>query len=83
VAVKAKKVTDQMLITAAKALANSVPKEDLDMGRLYPDVSDLRKISITISREVAKKAVNSGVAEVAKVVNYPAYIIQRIWNYDS
>ena len=84
VAVKSKKVTDEMLITAARALAHSVKQEFLDSGRLYPDIQDLRSISITIAREVAKKAVGSGIAEIIpKVRNFPAHIISRIWSYDE
>lgn len=82
VAVKAKKVTDDMLITAARTLAHSVKQEDLDMGRLYPNVQDLRSISITIAREVAKKAVGSNVAEL-RVRSFPVHIISRIWNYEE
>jgi len=83
VAVKARKVTDDMLITAARTLARAVKQEDLDAGRLYPDVQDLRSISITISREVAKKAVGSNVAELTGIKMFPVHIISRIWNYES
>ena len=72
-----------MLITAARALAHSVKQEFLDIGRLYPDIQDLRSISITIAREVAKKAVGSEVAEIRKIRNFPAHIISRIWSYDE
>ena len=82
-AVQAKKVTDEMLLTAARTLAGSVKQESLDMGQLYPDVRDLRSISITIAREVAKKAVGSGVSEMKSVRSYPAHIIGRIWNWDN
>eukprot|EP00210_Caulerpa_lentillifera_P006311 g6028.t1 len=66
VAIKATKVNDEMLITAAKQLASTVTNEDLEQGRLYPAIKNLRTISVSIANEVAKTAVATGAAKPEK-----------------
>ena len=38
-----------------QALARQVTAEDLDAGCIYPDVRDLRNISLLVARAVAQK----------------------------
>lgn len=69
-----------MLMVAAKTLANYVKQDLLDVGRLYPDISELRSISVSIAREVAKKAQNMRITDIT-VKFIPAHVIGKIWNY--
>ena len=48
VMIKAKTVTDDMFIAAARALADYVTKEQIEMGNIYPEINDLRNISATV-----------------------------------
>lgn len=53
---RSKKVSDTMIIHAAKALAAQVSKQDLDQGKLYPDLSQIRSISRIIAKTVAHQS---------------------------
>ena len=45
---KSKTVTDEMFLAAARALADTVPPEQIDQGQLYPEPKDLRKVAATV-----------------------------------
>ena len=49
-------VTDEMFMSAAKTLANLVPKSDLDQGSLYPALPRIREVSAHIAAAVAQIA---------------------------
>lgn len=59
---KARHVTDEMFLTAAKTLAGRVSEEDLHLGRLYPSLTKVREVSIAIAESVADVAYKSGLA---------------------
>ncbi|CAD7700714.1 unnamed protein product [Ostreobium quekettii] len=78
--VKATKVTDEMLVAAAKALAKSVFPEELERGQIYPEIQDLRKICVKIAAEVGKCAMEQGVARLdRKPFNMAAHMLSRMW----
>jgi malate dehydrogenase (oxaloacetate-decarboxylating) len=54
------KITDQMFITASKALASMVTSEQAARGELLPDIQDIRKVSEKVAFAVAKQARDSG-----------------------
>jgi malate dehydrogenase (oxaloacetate-decarboxylating) len=58
---KARVVTDAMFAAAAKALAGSVHSAELEQGVLFPPIADLRKVSLTIAKAVAREARDGGV----------------------
>ena len=62
VACKATKITDSMFYAAAKTLANLVSKEDLQKGRVYPDLKEIREISAHIAVSVCEIAYSEGFA---------------------
>jgi malate dehydrogenase (oxaloacetate-decarboxylating)(NADP+) len=62
VAIGARKVTDEMFASAAKALANLVSKEDLDQGCLYPPLTKIREVSAHIAAAVAEIAYRDDLA---------------------
>ena len=49
-------VSDQMFLAAARALADQVSASDLDAGRVYPRLKEIRKVSVSIAAAVAKTA---------------------------
>ena len=55
-------VTDEMFMSAAKTLANLVPKSDLDQGSLYPALPRIREVSAHIAAAVAQIAYQHGLA---------------------
>lgn len=50
---KAPRVTDDMFITAARALAAQVSEDDLAQGRLYPPVARMREVAAAVAAAVA------------------------------
>jgi malate dehydrogenase (oxaloacetate-decarboxylating) len=53
------KITDQMFIKAAKAVAAMVTTQDLAQGALLPDIKDIRKVSENVAYAVALEARDS------------------------
>lgn len=58
--VGAKRITENMKMSAAKAIANVVSEEDLDKGCIVPSVFDLR-VAECVAKAVAEAAVADGV----------------------
>ena len=55
--IKAKTVTDEMFIAAARGLADYVPKENIEAGNIYPEINDLRNISAAVTLKRCTRAV--------------------------
>ena len=66
VASGARRVTDEMFLVAARALAARVDQGRLDAGALYPPLSDLREASIAIAVAVARCAFDRGLASATR-----------------
>lgn len=64
--VGAKRVTDRMLYVAAEALANFVTAEELDVGKVFPHVKNIRAVSHRVAVAVIEEAVRTG--EVTRVI---------------
>src|SRR5210317_2434308 len=47
-------VTDEMFLAAAHSLANQVKDSDIERGRVYPPLADIRQVSANIAAEVCK-----------------------------
>lgn len=62
-AVKAKLVTDNMLMASASALAACAPVVNTGEGELLPPLSDIQTVSKKIAFAVAKQAQQDGVAD--------------------
>jgi len=55
-AVGSKEVAEEFFIEAAKELASYVSDADLEAGRIYPNIADLRSISLNVAVRVAECA---------------------------
>ncbi|EFR05004.1 NAD-dependent malic enzyme [Nannizzia gypsea CBS 118893] len=53
---KAVEVTDTMIYAAADALATSLTTEELDRGLLYPEITRIREVSVSVARGVIRAA---------------------------
>jgi len=60
-AVKAKRITDNMLMASSRALADCSPLAQTGKGPLLPALVDIRQVSQTIARAVAKQAMKDHV----------------------
>ena len=59
---RARRVTDDMFMTAATTLAGMVEESDLAQGSLYPPLAHIREVSAAIAAAVAESAYESGLA---------------------
>ncbi|MGF6932497.1 malate dehydrogenase (oxaloacetate-decarboxylating)(NADP+) [Paraburkholderia sp. UCT70] len=78
-ATEARRVTDQMLITAARALAAQVTQDDLDAGLIYPPQSRIFQTSLVVAREVARFIFDQGLAGVPLPDDLDAYIDGKVY----
>ena len=63
VASRARRVTDEMFLRAARTLAEQVTDQDLELGRIYPSLSRIREVSALIARDVAAIAYRQGLSD--------------------
>lgn len=61
-ATQAKRVTDEMFIAAARAVAEQVTQAELDAGLLYPPQTDILKIEVTTAVKVCEIIFARGLA---------------------
>src|SRR5690606_7481259 len=57
---KVTRITDDLLIAAAKALAEGVTTGQLNAGCLYPPLTEIREVSLRIAVAVAESAALNG-----------------------
>ena len=79
-AVGATRVTDEMFMASARALAAQTTQVDLDQGSLYPPLRNIRDVSVNIAAAVAAVAYDQGLARIAKPDDLPAFIKSRMWH---
>jgi malate dehydrogenase (oxaloacetate-decarboxylating)(NADP+) len=75
----AKRVTDEMFITAAEAVAEQVTTDDFENGLIYPRVHDILKVSINVAVKVAEQIFDSGLAQVEKPDDILAFIRSKMY----
>ena len=56
------RINDELLITAARALAETVSEHQLQLGCLYPPLNTIRDVSLKIAVAVAHRAAELGLA---------------------
>jgi malate dehydrogenase (oxaloacetate-decarboxylating)(NADP+) len=78
-ATNAKRVTDEMFIEAANALADQVTPEQLELGMLFPPQSNILKVEVQTAARVAKLIFDSGLARVDRPTDMVAFIQQLVY----
>jgi malate dehydrogenase (oxaloacetate-decarboxylating)(NADP+) len=53
---KCRLISDAMILRAAEALAATLSESDLAHGMVYPDLNDIRKVSLRIAIKVIQQA---------------------------
>jgi malate dehydrogenase (oxaloacetate-decarboxylating)(NADP+) len=66
VATKARRVTDEMFVVAARAVADRLTRAELELGLLYPPQSDILATEVAVAVEVAETIFARGLAGVEK-----------------
>jgi malate dehydrogenase (oxaloacetate-decarboxylating)(NADP+) len=78
-ATQAKRVTDEMFIESAAAVADQVPPELLKQGLLYPLQANILETEIKTAARVAKLVFDSGLARVDRPSNMEAFIRSHVY----
>ncbi|MGE0461988.1 MAG: NAD-dependent malic enzyme [Vicinamibacterales bacterium] len=82
IATGARRVTDEMFMAAARALAGAVSEADIDQGSLYPPLENVRQISSRIAAAVAEVAYAQGHATVPRPDDMPAFVTSKMFEPD-
>ena len=81
-ATEAKRVTDEMFIEAAMAVADQVPDTLLKRGLLYPPQSNILETEIKTAARVAKLVFDAGLARVDPPDDIDAFIRSHLYKPD-
>ncbi|MBV8398382.1 MAG: oxaloacetate-decarboxylating malate dehydrogenase, partial [Acetobacteraceae bacterium] len=81
-ATQAKRVTDDMFIEAAHAVADQVPNSLLDQGLLYPLQSNILETEIKTAARVAALVFDHGLARVDRPADIEAFIRSHVYTPD-
>jgi len=73
-------VTDELFFIAAKTLADCVSQQDLDEGRIYPPLSQIRQVSLTIAVAVADYAYAQNLAALPKPNDLKADMLAHMYD---
>jgi malate dehydrogenase (oxaloacetate-decarboxylating)(NADP+) len=79
IAVGATRVTDEMFMAAAHALAHTVTAADLGQGSLYPPLQQIRQASLAVATAVAEVAYQQGLAEIERPADLAEYIRAQMY----
>jgi malate dehydrogenase (oxaloacetate-decarboxylating)(NADP+) len=78
-ATRAKRVTDQMFIEAASAVADQVSPELLQQGLMYPLQANILETEIKTAARVAKLVFDSNLAQVDRPADMEAFIRKHVY----
>lgn len=78
-ATEAKRVTDEMFLTASEAVAEQVTQEDFEKGLIYPHVNDILDVSMKVAERVADYIFDSGLAGVERPHNIRDFIKSKMY----
>lgn len=73
------RVTDEMFLAAAKALATQITPDDIAHGSIYPRLARIREVSLTIAAAVAEVAYAQGVASEPRPDDMLAHIQSHMY----
>jgi malate dehydrogenase (oxaloacetate-decarboxylating)(NADP+) len=78
-ATQAKRVTDEMFIEAAQAVADQVTREELEQGMLFPPQSSILEVEIQTAARVSKLVFDAGLARVDRPADMVAFIRKHVY----
>ncbi len=76
---RATRVTDAMMMAAAKALASVSPTRQDPTAPLLPRISESRKVGLAVAESVARQAIADGVSEIADPATLPDQLRAYVW----
>lgn len=74
-----RRLTDNMFLAAAKALASKLPAGSTEHGSVSPEIASIREYSHAVACEVIRCAVSEGHADADILVNLEGTVRQAMW----
>jgi malate dehydrogenase (oxaloacetate-decarboxylating)(NADP+) len=78
-ATSAKRITDEMFIAAAHAVAEQVTEAELETGLIYPPQSEIFKTELRAAERVAEVIFRRDLARVAKPADIGTFIQSQLY----
>jgi malate dehydrogenase (oxaloacetate-decarboxylating)(NADP+) len=78
-ATQARRVTDEMFLAAARAVANEVTASDLKAGLIYPRQDNLLQTAIRTAARIAEVIFQKGLAGVAEPRDIASFIASHVY----
>ncbi|QTA80033.1 NAD-dependent malic enzyme, Mae-like [Desulfonema limicola] len=79
IACKARHVTNEMFLAAARELADKVSEKDFKKGSIYPRLKKIREVSADIAVKVAEIAYDQGLATIDRPADLPSFIRSQMY----
>jgi malate dehydrogenase (oxaloacetate-decarboxylating) len=79
IAVKAQRITDNMFMAAARALADASPAKNNPRANLLPPLTQIREVSLQVAIAVAKEAIAAGIAKYDEFEPLEIHIKKMMW----
>jgi malate dehydrogenase (oxaloacetate-decarboxylating)(NADP+) len=81
-ACEAKTIPDAIFLRSARSLAESVTDDDLEMGSIYPEINEIRSVSLNIATAVAEFAYENNLTAHERPENLSSYISDLMFDPD-
>lgn len=78
-ATRSTRVSDNMIMAAAKRLAELSPARNDKSASLLPPIADARKVSLAVAEAVGQQAMTDGVAEAVERERFAAILRDYVW----
>jgi malate dehydrogenase (oxaloacetate-decarboxylating)(NADP+) len=78
-AAKARRVTEEMFIVAANALASQLSGEELNSGLVFPPMKNILQVEANVAVKIAEYIFDNGLAGVRRPRNIESYIRQMMY----
>ncbi len=78
-ATEAKRVTDEMFIAAAEAVAEQVTQDDFEKGLIYPQVKNIMLVSLNVAVKIAEEIFSSGLAGIERPDDLGKFIKSKMY----
>jgi malate dehydrogenase (oxaloacetate-decarboxylating)(NADP+) len=78
-ATKARRVTDEMFVAAAQAVAECVTSADLDLGQIYPPQSEIFETELHVAARIAEVIFERGLSDLKRPDDIAGFIRGQLY----
>lgn len=85
---KTSRISDRMIYSASKALADSLTPEEIQQGWLYPAISRIREVSTIVATAVIQQSIKEGLAQETAIADLSfdelvKFVEEKMWSPTS